>query len=214
MICCSGFSLTNANGNVFGKKTRVQDHAALHELYSVFVIDVIGGVLMAVTFSFQQKAGEQVGTHFLQNSAERAECSRPLRGQMVQEYLRPLLAGLMSQYLLVLPQREHLVVDQVGEHGVDVQLVQDLLSVLFEDLICPPLLLPGAWPPASPLLLPLLLLHEPLLGATAEHLQAEETHQDFFHGSVNTGPKGGEVHISCQCSDHATYFLESHVVFV
>ncbi len=117
---------------------------------------------------------------------------------MVQEYLRPFLAGLLSQYFLVLPQRENLIIHQVGEYGVDIQLAQDLLSVLFEDLGRPSLLLPGAWPPARPLLMPLLLLHKPLLGATAKHLQVEEAHQNFFHGSVNTVPKGGEAHISRQ----------------
>lgn len=133
---------------------------------------------------------------------------------MIQEYLCPFLAGLLSQYFLVLPQREDLIIHQVGKYSADIQLTQDLLSVLFEDLSCPSLLLPGAWPPARPLLLPLLLPHKPLLCAAAKHLQVEETHQNFFDGSVNTAPKGGEVHISCQGSNHATYFLEAHFVVV
>lgn len=133
---------------------------------------------------------------------------------MVQKYLRLLPAGVLSQYFLVLPQGEHLIIHQVGEHDADIQLTQDLLSVLFEDLSSPSLPLPGAWPPANTLLLPLLPPHEPPLCATAKHLQVEETLQNFFNGSVNTGLKGEEVHISCQESNHATYFLKDHFVVV
>lgn len=131
------------------------------------------------TFSVQQKGGEQVGAHLFQNGAEGAESSRPLGGQTVQEYLRPLLAALLSQDVLVLPQRENLVVHQVGQHGADVQLAQHLLPMLFEDPGRPSLPLPGARPLAGPLLLPLLLPHKPPLGAAAEHLEAEETHQNL-----------------------------------
>lgn len=88
---------------------------------------------------------------------------------MVQEYLCPLLVGLLFQDLLVLPQGENLVIHEVRKHTVDIQLAQDLFSVLLENLSCPSLL-PGAWPPATPLLLSSLLLHEPPLGATAKHL--------------------------------------------
>lgn len=133
---------------------------------------------------------------------------------MVQEDLRPLPAGLLPQYFLVFPQREDLVVDQVGQHGADVQLAQDLLPMLSEDPGRPPLLLPGAGPLAGPLLLPLLLPHEPPLRAAAEHLQAEETRQDFSHSSVSAGPEGREVHPLCQGSDRAAYFLETGFVVV
>ncbi|TNN87098.1 hypothetical protein EYF80_002853 [Liparis tanakae] len=112
---------------------------------------------------------------------------------MVQEYLRPFLAGLVSQYLLILPQCENLIIHQVGKHGADVQLAQDLLAVPFEDLGRPSLLLPGARPPARPVLVPLLLLHEPLLRAAAKHLRVEGTHQSLFHDSVNAVPEGEEA---------------------
>lgn len=152
-----------------------------------------------------------MGAHFFQNGTEGAESSRPLRGQTVQEYLRPLLAGLLSQYFLVLPQGENLVVHQVGQHSADVQLAQHLLPMLFEDPRRPSLLLPGARPLAGPLLLllPLLLPHKPPLGAAAKHLQAEETHQNLCESSVSAGPEGQEAHSSRQGSNHATYFLEA-----
>lgn len=166
------------------------------------------------TFSVQQKGGQQVGAHFFQHRTEGAESSWPLGGQTVQEYLRPLLAGLLPQYFLVFPQRENLVVHQVGQHGADVQLAQHLLPMLLEDPRRPSLLLPGARPLAGPLLLPLLLPHKPPLRAAAEHLQAEETHQNFYHSSVSAGPEGREAHRSRQGSNHATYFLEARFVVV
>lgn len=134
---------------------------------------------------------------------------------MVQENLCSSPAGPLAHYLLVLPQGEDLVEDQVGQHGVDVQLAEDLLPVLLEDLGGPPLLPPGAGPPASFLrLLPLLLPGEPLLGAAAEHLQVEETHQNFFRGSVNAVPEGEEAHISYQRRDHARYLLRASLFVV
>lgn len=117
---------------------------------------------------------------------------------MVQEYLRTFLAGVLCQYFLILSKRENLIIHQVGKYNTDVQFSQNLLSVVFEDLSSPSLLFPGAWPLARPLLLPLLLPHKPLLCAAAKHLQVEETHQNFCHGSVIAGPKGEEVHISSQ----------------
>lgn len=163
------------------------------------------------TFSIKQKGGQQVGTHFLQDWAEGAEGTRPLGGQSVQEDLCAPLAALLRQDLLVLAQGEHLVVHQVGQHGAHVQLAQDLLPVLLEDPGCPSLPPSGEGPSAGPLLLLLLLLmvlsflppHEPAPGAAAKHLQLEERHQNFFHGSVNAGFDGGKAHRSRQGSHHA-----------
>lgn len=148
-----------------------------------------------------------MGAHLLQNGTEGAESGRALGGQALQEYLRPLLAGLLPQYLLVFPQGENLVVDQAGQHGAHVQLAQHRLPVPLEDPGRPSLLPPAAGPPAGPLLLllPLLLPHKPPLGAAAEHLQAEETHQNLEKSSVNAGPEGQEAHRSRQGSNHATY---------
>lgn len=162
------------------------------------------------TFSIKQKGGQQVGTHFLQDGAEGAEGTRPLGGQSVQEDLGAPLAALLRQDLLVLAQGEHLEVHQVGQHGAHVQLAQDLLPVLLEDPGLPSLPLPGEGPAAAPLMLLLLLMLLPLLppdepapGAAAKHLQLEERHQNFFHGSVNAISDVWKAHSSRRGNHHA-----------